>query len=145
MKTQARITSNHPGLWQAPRRQSWHQHAGGCGLHTSEGLASELARIQQDPRWLLLINPPAGNWSAQLAQAGVDLVRVLQVRCDDDVAAQWALEQALTGNTCALVLAWIPSLDGRDWRRLELASRRAHCPALLFQGEQAHRIHNPVH
>ncbi|MBY5994043.1 SulA-like leucine-rich domain-containing protein [Ferrimonas balearica] len=151
MTMQQGTRRRHPGLWQQSGldwQQVQHLSQGDdAGRHALATLAPQLADLSRAPRWLLLINPPAFDWKSVLADAGVDLNRVLQVRCDDDVAAQWALEQAVSGHTCAVALAWVPQLDSRDRRRLELVSRRAHCPAFLFESGQSHPLElaNPVH
>ncbi|MBY5923557.1 cell division protein [Ferrimonas balearica] len=144
MKTRQGVRREHPGLWQQPGFD-WQQinttaQGDDAGRDALAALAPQLADFSRAPRWLLLINPPAYDWKSVLANAGVDLSRVLQVRCDDDVAAQWALEQAVSGHTCAVALAWVPQLDARDRRRLELVSRRAHCPAFLFEAGQSHPL-----
>ncbi|GAA5192915.1 hypothetical protein [Ferrimonas gelatinilytica] len=149
MKLQQGTRFNHPGLWQSSRR-AWPamdtqcHDSPGAGLQRVLPAAAEAAGQQG---WVVLINPPAGNWAATLARAGVDSRRVLRVRSSDDVEALWALEQALTGATCALVLGWLPVLDARDRRRLQLVQRRAHCSAYLFHGERGEILHlaNPVH
>ncbi|ADN74398.1 conserved hypothetical protein [Ferrimonas balearica DSM 9799] len=147
MKTRQGVRREHPGLWQQPGLD-WQQvqtapQGDDAGRLALARLAPQLADYSRAPRWLLLINPPAFDWKTVLADAGVDLSRVLQVRCDDDVAAQWALEQAVSGTTCAVALAWVPQLDARDRRRLELVSRRAHCPAFLFEVGQGSPLEIP--
>ncbi len=148
MKLQQGTRFNHPGLWQSPRR-AWPAMDTQCHEAPGSGFQRLLPTLSEgvgQRGWVVLINPPAGNWADTLSRAGIDSRRVLRVRSSDDVEALWALEQALTGATCALVLGWLPALDARDRRRLQLVQRRAHCPAYLFQdeGEVLH-LANPVH
>lgn len=133
MKTSANLQHRHPGIWQTSvaKRPSVKQYR----CHRGEGLLKVMPQLQQMAQqqgWILLINAPECDWSAFVRQAGVDSSRILRVRCDDELEAMLALEQALTGGTCASVLAWVPTLDHRDKRRLELIQKRAHCPAFLF-------------
>ncbi|WP_345336246.1 SulA-like leucine-rich domain-containing protein [Ferrimonas pelagia] len=142
---------NHPGLWQSGRR-SWPAVAqSGC---SDQGDAVTLARLTpalsewaQQSGWVVLINPPAGHWAELLSEAGIVASRVLRVRCGDDVEALWALEQSLLSGTCAAALAWLPTLDHRDKRRLQLVQKRAHCPAVLFQPgrEDVITVSNSIH
>ncbi|TKB47613.1 cell division protein [Ferrimonas sediminicola] len=133
MKSRHVTQYRHPGLWQG----SWN-HAASLtrledGIDTLTRLAPELAQLSQKERWLVLVNPPAFGWKRILQEAGVAMDRILLVRCQDEVEGQWAVEQALCGRTCSAVLAWLPTLAARDWRRLEMASRRAECSGYLFQ------------
>ncbi|WP_298440671.1 SulA-like leucine-rich domain-containing protein [uncultured Ferrimonas sp.] len=148
MKTSANLQHRHPGIWQTSvaARPSVTQHRcqRGKGLLA---VAPQLQQLTQQSGWILLINAPECDWGAFVRQSGIDSKRILRVRCADDIEAMMALEQALTGGTCAAVLAWLPQLDNRDQRRLELVQKRAHCPAFLFHSELrlANSLPNPIH
>ncbi|BDY03122.1 SulA-like leucine-rich domain-containing protein [Ferrimonas sp. YFM] len=139
MKSRQATQYRHPGLWQG----SWNHGASlnklEDGIETLTRLAPELAELSRKERWLVLVNPPAFGWKRILKEAGVAMDRILLVRCQDEVEGQWAVEQALSGRTCSAVLAWLPTIAARDWRRLELASRRADCCGYLFQPQ-----HHPM-
>ncbi|SDK15986.1 cell division inhibitor SulA [Ferrimonas sediminum] len=137
MKTRQGTQFRHPGLWQG----NWSTHPKLTRLDSGAAalteLAPKLAELSQKQRWLVLVNPPAFGWKQILQNAGVAMDRILIVRCQDDVEGQWAVEQALSGRTCSAVVAWLPTIAARDWRRLELASRRAECSGYLFQSQSS--------
>ena len=133
MKVQHGAQFRHPGLWQGNWQSESKLTRFDSSLSTLKSLASSLAELSQQQRWLVLVNPPRSGWKAILEEAGVAMDRLLIVRCQDEFEGQWAVEQALAGRTASAVLAWLPKLEERDWRRLNLASKKAQCRGYLFQ------------
>jgi len=101
-----------------------------------------LARLSEEPRWLLLVNPPFVPYAPALAAAGVDLGRLLVV--DGGGEAAWAAEQGLRSGACSAVLAWGGRWETAALRRLQLAAEAGNVLALLFRGEAAARGHSPA-
>lgn len=75
--------------------------------------------------------PPAAAW------AGIDLERLIVVQAATPIDEQWALDQALRCPAVAATLAWPERLDGRTFRRLQLAAEEGGGLGLLLRLEQA--------
>lgn len=91
-----------------------------------------LARLSQASRWLAWVSPPHLPYAPALARDGVDLSRLLLLNPAVAVDARWAAEQALRSGACGAVLAWLPRLDERALRRLQLAAESGGACGLLF-------------
>jgi cell division inhibitor SulA/protein ImuA len=81
--------------------------------------------------WLTWVSPPYQPYAPALVAAGIDVRRVLVVRAAPP--AEWAMEQALRSEACSAVLGWATSRDRQGLRRLQLASERSRCMAVLFR------------
>ncbi|WP_051201998.1 SulA-like leucine-rich domain-containing protein [Ferrimonas senticii] len=136
MKSSQPLQHRHPGIWQtavaARPSVTQHQCQRGNGLLS---IATQLRQQAQQSGWLLLINAPECDWQAVVQQTGFDCSRILRLRCNDELEALMALEQGLITGTSVAVAAWLPQLDARDQRRLQLISKRAHCPAFVFHSD----------
>lgn len=85
-------------------------------------------------RWSMLVAPPYIPYAPALSDRGLDLARLLVVRCRRDVDVLWAVEQAAHSNTCAAVLAWSDGADEHALRRLQLAVEASgSCLLVLFR------------
>ncbi len=103
--------------------------------------------------WVLWVAPPFSPYAPGLAQAGIDLRRVLVVAAQQkqfDVKknpdapvlisegsmtskdALWCMERALQTPHCGLVLAWQGQLAQRTLRRLQLAAVTGKAIGVLF-------------
>jgi len=103
--------------------------------------------------WVLWVAPPFSPYAPGLAQAGIDLRRVLVVAAqqkqfdgkknpDTPVLisegsmtskdALWCMERALQTPHCGLVLAWQGQLAQRTLRRLQLAAVTGKAIGVLF-------------
>jgi protein ImuA len=71
--------------------------------------------------------PPAA------AGLGIDLERLVVVQAAKDAEWLWALDQALRCGGVAAALAWAPRLDGRTFRRLQLAAEEGGGLGLLVR------------
>jgi protein ImuA len=76
--------------------------------------------------------PAAAAW-------GLDLTGVIVVRPTSDADERWALDQALRCEHAAAVLAWPRRLDGRTFRRLQLAAEASGAVGLLVRPAEAQR------
>jgi hypothetical protein len=86
-----------------------------------------------DRGWIAWIQPPYVPYAPALAEAGIDVSRVLLVHPHDDDEALWATEQALRSAGCEVVLAWVAKASGQALRRLQLAAEDHGLPAILFR------------
>jgi hypothetical protein len=95
------------------------------------------ARLTRSGRWVIFIAPPHIPYAPALADAGLDLARLLLVRAESSQDRLWALEQALKSQHCGAALAWPQRLDARAMRRLQLACEQGGTSGLLFLPKQA--------
>lgn len=100
-------------------------------------LMPALARLTQAGRWVIFIAPPYLPYAPALADAGLDLTRLLLVRVESGSDKLWALEQALKSRHCAAAAAWPQRVDARGMRRLQLACEQGGTSGLLFLAPQA--------
>ena len=73
--------------------------------------------------------PPAA------ARLGIELEQTIVVHAPGEADAAWALDQALRCPAVAAVLAWPERLDGRTFRRLQLAAEEGGGLGLLLRPE----------
>ena len=125
--------------------------ADAVGIGELRLLAPGLARLsREEPRWIAWINPPFLPNAPALAEAGIEVDKVLLVRTDGfdrpsarrpstAVATLWAVEQALQSGACSAVLAWLDERRLRlpDLRRLQLRTRQGRAWGVLFRPQRA--------
>lgn len=87
--------------------------------------------------WIAWIAPPYIPYAPALADAGIDVARLLLVHADIDSEALWAAEQALVSASCQVVLAWSRNAAHRQLRRLQLAAEDEGVPCILFRPPEA--------
>jgi hypothetical protein len=85
-------------------------------------LAPALAWLSRQDLWIAFVAPPHLPYAPALATAGIDLARVVMIRPEKSSDILWAMEQALRSGSCSAVLAWLPFLNERGARRLQLAA-----------------------
>ena len=73
--------------------------------------------------------PAAAAW-------GMDLQRLILLCPRDEASALWALDQALRCPAVAAVWTWLPRLEGRWFRRFQLAVEHSGCLGLLLRPAQ---------
>src|SRR5690606_9688541 len=95
------------------------------------------ARLTQAGRWVIFIAPPHIPYAPALADAGLDLARLLLVRTGSSQERLWALEQALKSRHCGAALAWLERIDDRSRRRLQLACEQGGTSGFLYLPERA--------
>jgi cell division inhibitor SulA len=92
-----------------------------------------LARVQAQGRDVVWIVPPYRPYAPALAAAGLDLARLLVVRCREPKDALWAFEQALRAPECGAAFAWLGTHDERALRRLQVAAREGRTWGVLWR------------
>ncbi len=96
-------------------------------------------RADGETPWLVWIAPPHEPYAPALAQQGIELGRLLEVRPATATEALWAAEQTLSSGICAAVLLWLKGTDDRWLRRLKLAAEAGGALGILFRPER-HRF-----
>src|SRR5215470_743078 len=99
-----------------------------------------LARLQAARRDVVWIAPPHVPYAPALAAAGLDLARLLIVRCRSSADELWAYEQALRAPECGAAFAWLGARDERVLRRLAVAAREGRTWGLLWRRPGQHAI-----
>ena len=79
----------------------------------------------------LWFSPPCIPYAPALANAGVDIARMIIVT-PPATEVLWGIEKALQNKACALVLAWPGHLSGKHIRRLQLAAITGQTLGILF-------------
>jgi hypothetical protein len=104
-----------------------------------------LARVQAAGRDVVWIAPPHRPYAPALAQGGLDLARLLIVRCGAKDAL-WAFEQALRAPECGAAFAWVATHDERALRRLQVAAREGRTWGALWRrpGQRASATAAPL-
>ncbi|MEP7063946.1 MAG: translesion DNA synthesis-associated protein ImuA [Betaproteobacteria bacterium] len=97
-----------------------------------------LIHLQREGRDIVWIAPPHRPYAPALAAAGLDLARLLIVRCDSPQDALWAYEQALRAPECGAAFAWLATHDERVLRRLAVAARDGHTFGVLWRRPGQH-------
>jgi hypothetical protein len=92
-----------------------------------------LARLQAAGRDVVWIAPPHVPYAPALAAAGLDLARLVVVRCRSIADALWAYEQALRAPECGAAFAWLDRADDRTLRRLAVAAREGSTWGVLWR------------
>ena len=116
-----------------------------AGIGELRLLAPALARMTHEQnRWVLFVNPPYIPYPPALAQAGIDLTRVIvsQPRAPKDYL--WVLEKALASQSCSAVIAWPSRIHEKQIRRLQLASKDGYSWGILFRSEESSKNASPA-
>ena len=92
-----------------------------------------LAQLQANGRDVVWIAPPHVPYAPALAAGGLDLARLLVVRCTSAADQLWAYEQALRAPECGAAFAWLGPLDERCARRLSVAAREGRTWGVLWR------------
>ena len=90
--------------------------------------------------------PPHVPYAPALAAAGLDLARLVIVRCSNAADQLWAFEQALRAPECGAAFAWFGLADDRLLRRLAVAAREGRTWGVLWRrpGQPATRRRRAV-
>ena len=91
-------------------------------------------------RDVVWIAPPHLPYAPALAAAGLDLARLLIVRCRSVADELWAYEQALRAPECGAAFAWLGAHDERVLRRLAVAAREGRTWGVLWRRPGQHAI-----
>ena len=106
-------------------------------------LLPALARIAAEGRPQVWIAPPMVPYAPALAGAGLDLAQLLVVQPPVEQQA-WTAEECLRVDGCGAVLAWLPALDHRRLRRLQLAAAASGACGFLFSPGASRRQSSPA-
>jgi len=102
------------------------------GLGELSLLMPAAASAMDGGRWVVFVASPYPLYAPALANAGLDLARVLAIDARSGEDDAWAAEQSLRSGACGAVVLWAPRTDDRILRRLQLAaeSGTAWCAVL---------------
>lgn len=100
-------------------------------------LMPALARLSDEDAWIALVAPPHLPYAPALAQALVNLSRLLIIRTQDGADTLWAMEQALASGACSAAIGWPSFVNERALRRLQLAAEKGRALGMYFSGGQA--------
>jgi len=111
----------------------------GCG---AESLAIHTAaRAARDDGAVVVFDARQQFYPPAAARAGIVLERLIVVRAATAADEAWALDQALRCAGVAAALAWPARLDGKTFRRLQLAAEEGGTLGLLVRSAEA--AHEP--
>jgi len=99
-----------------------------------------LAWLQARGRDVAWIAPPHVPYAPALIAAGLDLARLLIVRCRSPADQLWAFDQALRAPECGAAFAWLGPHDDRPMRRLAVAAREGRTWGVLWRRPGQHAI-----
>lgn len=109
----------------------WLSEASGSG---ATFLALRAAReTQSQGGAIIIIDQHRRFYPPAAAACHVDLANTIVVHPANDKEEQWALDQSLRCEHAAAVLAWPRRIDGRTFRRLQLAVERSGSIGLLIR------------
>jgi len=86
-------------------------------------LMPALAQLSKSREWIALVNPPYIPYAPALANAGVELARVIVLHPGNDQESLWAAERCLHSKACSAVMFWAPThIEHTSCRRLQWAA-----------------------
>ncbi|AMX02081.1 translesion DNA synthesis-associated protein ImuA [Microbulbifer thermotolerans] len=98
-------------------------------------LLPAVAEITRQGQIAILVNPPFIPYAPALANAGIQLEKLLLLHPRGWKEALWAMEQALQSGCCGALVSWQghrPTSD-KDLRRLQVAAREGDCLHFHFR------------
>ena len=109
-------------------------------------------------RWCTWVSPPHEPFAPALQAHGVALDRMLIVRYSQGLTPHdgnrrrsggvhmglWALEQALRSGACEMALAWLPRVNPRAIRRLQLAAEQGRALGVLYRSQRFAQLASPA-
>lgn len=103
-----------------------------------------LARLSEQPRWLVWVAPPHLPFAPGLSASGIDLQKILLIRKVGQEQRLWAAEQALRSASCGALLLWPGRLQTAQVRRLQLAAEQGDCLGILFRSVREAALSSPA-
>ena len=91
-----------------------------------------LVALSQEQRWQALVAPTGIPYAPALANAGINLSKMLLIHPSTRNDLLWTIEQSLASNICSAVLSWPQRLHGTTSHRLQLAAKRGRSWGLCF-------------
>lgn len=95
-----------------------------------------LAQLSRDDRWFVWVAPPIILPKALLADAGIDLSKVILLKPDENHSVYDLSCQALQAGTCHAVITWPGFLSGDELTGLENAARTGSSHGIVIRGRQ---------
>lgn len=135
----AALTTGFPALDAELPGRGWPAAALTEMLPVQEGIGEitltlpALAGLQAGRHEIVWIAPPHVPYAPALANAGLDLGRLLIVRCRTAAEQLWAFEQALRAPECGAAFAWLATPDPRVLRRLQVAAREGRTWGVVWR------------
>jgi len=142
----AAIASGYPALDAVLPGRGWPEGALTEIVLAREGIGElrltlpALVRLQAEGRDAIWIMPPHVPYAPALAAAGLDLARLVIVRCKTVADQMWAYEQALRAPECGAAFAWLGERDDRMLRRLAVAAREGRTWGVLWRRPGQHAV-----
>lgn len=97
-----------------------------------------------EDQWAAFVSPPYLPYAPALANAGINLERLLIVNAGDDTNTLWATEQLLRAGIFASVVAWVNRSTAQKQRRLQLAAELGKTWATVYRPAAAQKEHSPA-
>ena len=116
-----------------------------AGIGELRLLAPAFARMtHEQSRWILFVSPPYIPYPPALAQAGIDLTRIMVSQPKNPKDYLWVLEKALSSQSCSAVIAWPGRIHEKQIRRLQLASKDGCSWGILFRPGESSKNASPA-
>jgi len=103
-----------------------------------------LQQVTAENQWAAFVNPPYLPYAPALANAGINLERLLIINTDNDTDTLWATEQLLRAGIFAAVVAWVNRTSAQKQRRLQLAAELGKTWATVYRPANAQNQHSPA-
>lgn len=92
-----------------------------------------LAQLSRDDRWFVWVAPPVVLPKALLADAGIDLSKVILLKPDENHSVYDLSRQALKAGTCHAVITWPGYLSDDELNDLEDAAREGASHGIVIR------------
>ncbi len=103
-----------------------------------------LNQVTSENQWAAFVNPPYLPYAPALANAGINLERLLIINTANDNDTLWATEQLLRAGIFASVVAWVNRTTAQKQRRLQLAAELGKTWATVYRPASAQDQHSPA-
>ena len=104
-----------------------------------------LAGLTQSPGYQVWVNPPLLPYAPTLLYHKIDLNKQLLIQHNHIPTLVWATFQALTSQSCSLVLIWLPAKTPAPLlRKLALAVRQSPSYSIMIRNQSALNSPSPA-
>ncbi len=103
-----------------------------------------LHQVTAENQWAALVNPPYLPYAPALANAGINLERLLIINTNNDTQTLWATEQILRTGLFAAVVSWVNRTSAQKQRRLQLAAEIGQTWVSVYRPASAGNEHSPA-
>ncbi len=108
------------------------------------GASDKAPNRQYGDQWAAFVNPPYLPYAPALANARINLERLLIINTDNDNDTLWATEQLLRTGLFASVVSWVNRTTAQKQRRLQLAAELGKTWATVYRPASAKDQHSPA-